>query len=173
MVRLKESLPIPANITPYLARELAKATPDIIIPGQCNVTDFFYSGDMGEILCALRHWRSRYEERAYCFDNAPDVQSERSVGARNRCLRASSEQEAETTARRWAFFPDSVARIGKTRLQRDDAADPLAGVVPSFVDEAAVEAQSLASSNREADHAYDHAKIPAAQGNAGIPLSFG
>jgi hypothetical protein len=53
MERLKESLPIPANITPYLARELAKATPDITIPGQCNVTDFFYSGDMGGILCAL------------------------------------------------------------------------------------------------------------------------
>jgi hypothetical protein len=53
MSMLKESLPIPANITPYLARELAKGASDISIPNRCNVVDVFYSGDMGGILCGL------------------------------------------------------------------------------------------------------------------------
>ncbi|SEF12800.1 hypothetical protein SAMN05444161_8828 [Rhizobiales bacterium GAS191] len=53
MAMLKESLPIPANIPPYLARELAKGTSDISILSRCNVIDVFYSGDMGGILCSL------------------------------------------------------------------------------------------------------------------------
>ena len=53
MAMLKESLPIPANIMPYLARELAKGTSDISIPSRCNVIDVVYSGDMGGILCCL------------------------------------------------------------------------------------------------------------------------
>ena len=53
MAMLKESLPIQTNITPYLARELAKQSPDISIPGRCNVIDVVYSGDMGGILCCL------------------------------------------------------------------------------------------------------------------------
>ena len=50
---LKESLPIQTIITPYLASALAKQSPDIPIPGQCNVIDVFYTGDMGGILCCL------------------------------------------------------------------------------------------------------------------------
>jgi hypothetical protein len=53
IVMLNESLPIPANITPYLARELAKGASDISIPNRCNVVDVFYSGDIGGILCGL------------------------------------------------------------------------------------------------------------------------
>jgi hypothetical protein len=34
---LKESLPIQTKITPYLARAMAQQSPDISIPGQCNV----------------------------------------------------------------------------------------------------------------------------------------
>ncbi|MFY9830896.1 MAG: hypothetical protein WCD75_21900 [Rhodoplanes sp.] len=53
MAMLKESLPIQANIAPYLASALAKQSPDIPIPGQCNVIDVLYSGDMGGIICCL------------------------------------------------------------------------------------------------------------------------
>ncbi len=50
---LKESLPIQANITPYLSAALMRQTPDIAIPRKCNVVSIFYTGDMGGILCAL------------------------------------------------------------------------------------------------------------------------
>ena len=53
MAMLKESLPIQANIAPYLASALAKQSPDIPIRGQCNVIDVLYSGDMGGIICCL------------------------------------------------------------------------------------------------------------------------
>jgi hypothetical protein len=53
MAGLKESLPIQANVTPHLARELAKQTPDISIPSRCNVIDVFYSGESGGIVCCL------------------------------------------------------------------------------------------------------------------------
>ena len=53
MAMLKESLDIQTNITPYLASALAKQSPDIPIPGQCNVIDVLYSGDMGGIVCCL------------------------------------------------------------------------------------------------------------------------
>ena len=45
MAMLKEALPIPTNVTPYLARELSKQSPDITIPSRCNVIDVVYSGD--------------------------------------------------------------------------------------------------------------------------------
>ena len=50
---LTESLPIEANITQYLASELARKATDIAIPRKCNVTDIFYTGDIGGILCGL------------------------------------------------------------------------------------------------------------------------
>jgi hypothetical protein len=53
MSKLKESLPIPTNVTPYLARELAKQSPDISIPSRCNVIDVLYSGESGGIVCCL------------------------------------------------------------------------------------------------------------------------
>lgn len=53
MASLKESLPIQTIITPYLASALAKQSPESPIPGQCNVIDVFYTGDMGGILCCL------------------------------------------------------------------------------------------------------------------------
>ena len=53
MAMLKEALPIPANVTPYLARELSKQSPDISIPSRCNVIDVIYSGDIGGIVCCL------------------------------------------------------------------------------------------------------------------------
>jgi hypothetical protein len=53
MAMLKESLPIPANITRHLATALAEQSPDIAVPDRCNVVDVVYSGDMGGILCFL------------------------------------------------------------------------------------------------------------------------
>jgi hypothetical protein len=50
---LKESLPIQTKITSYLARAMTQQTPGISIPGQCNVIDVFYTGDVGGILCCL------------------------------------------------------------------------------------------------------------------------
>jgi hypothetical protein len=53
MMRLKESLPIPANIPPQLARELTEQKPELSIPSRCNVIDVLYSGDVGGVLCSL------------------------------------------------------------------------------------------------------------------------
>jgi hypothetical protein len=53
MAMLKGALPIPTNITPYLARELSKQSPDIPIPSRRNVIGVVYSGDVGGILCCL------------------------------------------------------------------------------------------------------------------------
>ena len=50
---LTEALPIEANITQYLAGELLEKSPDIAIPKKCSVTNVFYTGDMGGILCGL------------------------------------------------------------------------------------------------------------------------
>jgi hypothetical protein len=53
MAMLKESLPIEANITRYLAGALMQQSPDVSIPQKCNVTSVFYTGDLGGILCGL------------------------------------------------------------------------------------------------------------------------
>ena len=43
----KESLPIQANITPYLSDALMSKSPNITIPKKCNVASIFYTGDKG------------------------------------------------------------------------------------------------------------------------------
>jgi hypothetical protein len=53
MSMLKESLPIEAIVTQYLAGALMQQSPDVIIPKKCNITSVFYTGDMGGILCGL------------------------------------------------------------------------------------------------------------------------
>jgi hypothetical protein len=53
IARLKESLPIEANITSPLAKLLAEKSPETPIPAKCNVTSVFYTGDMGGIICGL------------------------------------------------------------------------------------------------------------------------
>jgi hypothetical protein len=53
MSMLTESLPIEANVTPYLAGALMQQSPEIAIPKKCNVTRIFYTGDTGGILCDL------------------------------------------------------------------------------------------------------------------------
>ena len=50
IARLKESLPIEANITSPLAKLLAEKSPDIPIPATCNVTSVFYTGDFRGII---------------------------------------------------------------------------------------------------------------------------
>ena len=53
IARLKESLPIEANIAPPLATLLAERSPGTTIPAKCDVTSVFYTGDMGGIICGL------------------------------------------------------------------------------------------------------------------------
>jgi len=53
IARLKESLPIEANIAPPLATLLAERSPGTTIPAKCDVTSVFYTGDMGGIICCL------------------------------------------------------------------------------------------------------------------------
>ena len=53
IARLKESLPIEANITPPLAKLLAEKSPETPIPTKCNVISVFYTGDTGGITCGL------------------------------------------------------------------------------------------------------------------------
>ena len=53
IARLKELLPIEADITPPLAKLLAEQSPDTPIPAKCNVITVFYTGDMGGIICGL------------------------------------------------------------------------------------------------------------------------
>lgn len=51
--RLKNSLPLEARLSQSLIRTLAGKSPDISIPAKGNVSDVFYTGDMGGILCCL------------------------------------------------------------------------------------------------------------------------
>jgi len=51
MAMLKESLPIQANVTSYLARALAEKSPLLFL--QSVMWSIFYTGDMGGILCTL------------------------------------------------------------------------------------------------------------------------
>ena len=60
LTMLKEALPIRANVTRYLADELANKSPKVILPNQCNIVDVVYTGDMGGILC----WLDGNEENA-------------------------------------------------------------------------------------------------------------
>ncbi len=53
MAMMKEALPIPAIITPYLAGALGKNSPNIAVPSRCNVIEVTYSGDPGGIICRL------------------------------------------------------------------------------------------------------------------------
>ncbi len=53
IARLKESLPIEANITPPLAKLQAEQSPDIPVPATCKVTSIFYMFDVGGIICGL------------------------------------------------------------------------------------------------------------------------
>jgi hypothetical protein len=50
---LKESLPLEANITHYLAGALMEKSPDMTVPKKCNIIGVLYTGDMGGILCGL------------------------------------------------------------------------------------------------------------------------
>jgi hypothetical protein len=51
--KLKESLPIETRLSQRLIRTLTQKSPDTSIPAKCNVTDVFYAGDEGGVLCCL------------------------------------------------------------------------------------------------------------------------
>ncbi|MFH1158289.1 MAG: hypothetical protein V1721_05325 [Pseudomonadota bacterium] len=54
MAKIREALPIQANVTRYLKNALAEKTPKISVPDQCDIVDIVYTGDMGGILCSLK-----------------------------------------------------------------------------------------------------------------------
>ena len=51
--KLKTVVPIEARLSQSLIRFLAEKSPEMPIPEKCNVTDVFYTGDEGGILCCL------------------------------------------------------------------------------------------------------------------------
>jgi hypothetical protein len=53
LAAMKDAVPIPARVTPHLARAMAKESPGIDLPSQCNIVDVFYFGDPGGIMCRL------------------------------------------------------------------------------------------------------------------------
>jgi hypothetical protein len=57
IARLKESLPIEANITSSLAKLLAEKAPETPVPAKCQVTSIFYTGDIWGYYLRLGHRR--------------------------------------------------------------------------------------------------------------------
>ncbi len=53
LVKLEESLPIVASMTPQLAATLRQQSSAAYIPRQCQVTAVHYLGDEGGIVCRL------------------------------------------------------------------------------------------------------------------------
>ncbi len=53
MEKLKNSLPIETRLSQALIRTLTQKSQDIAIPAKWNVTDIFYAGDEGGVLCCL------------------------------------------------------------------------------------------------------------------------
>jgi hypothetical protein len=53
LVKLEESLPIVASMTPQLAATLRQQSSASYIPRQCQVTAVHYLGDEGGIVCRL------------------------------------------------------------------------------------------------------------------------
>jgi hypothetical protein len=53
VVKLRESLPLPAKLTPQLAALVRKEKPDISVPQTCPITRVDYAGDEGGIMCRI------------------------------------------------------------------------------------------------------------------------
>ena len=61
--KIKEALPIRANVTESLKKQMANESPKVILPDQCTVFDIVYSGDMGGIVCHLKINEGTHEDR--------------------------------------------------------------------------------------------------------------
>jgi hypothetical protein len=53
LMKLEAALPVPAIVTPRLARTLRTKSPDAVIPRECDVTWVMNAGDEGGIVCKL------------------------------------------------------------------------------------------------------------------------
>ena len=60
--KIKEALPIRANVTESLKKQMANESPKVIMPSQCSVFDVVYSGDMGGIVCHLKISEENYKD---------------------------------------------------------------------------------------------------------------
>ena len=90
---LKESLPLEANITQYLAGALMEKSPDMTVPKKCNVTSVFYTGDMGRYSLRFGHGWHRDRLCACGFHNSSGIRPSCSSVARDRRLSAPSNQK--------------------------------------------------------------------------------
>lgn len=53
MEKMRAALPMPAGLGIELKSHLREQFPEAAEIGQCTITDVFYSGDMGGIVCSL------------------------------------------------------------------------------------------------------------------------
>ncbi len=53
MARLEAALPVRARPTPEVLKTLRQRSPELELPRYCDITDIYYAGDEGGILCTL------------------------------------------------------------------------------------------------------------------------
>jgi hypothetical protein len=53
MVRLKAALPVRARPTPEVLKALRQRSPELRFPRHCDITEIYYAGDEGGIVCTL------------------------------------------------------------------------------------------------------------------------
>src|SRR3954453_4467436 len=53
MAKLKAALPLPALATPTLLAQLREQAPGLDLSPHCQITEIYYAGDEGGILCKL------------------------------------------------------------------------------------------------------------------------
>ena len=73
--KLKTVVPIEARLSQSLIRLLAEKSPEMPIPGRCNVIDVFYTGDEGGIICCLDVERLTNPGRQSSLNNPPRILS--------------------------------------------------------------------------------------------------
>lgn len=65
LAKLEAALPLPAIVTPRLARVLRAQAPDASLPRTCQIVWVSNAGDEGGITCALSHEGGAESERAF------------------------------------------------------------------------------------------------------------
>ncbi len=53
MARLEAALPVRARPTPEALNTLRRGSPELRFPRHCDITEIYYAGDEGGILCTL------------------------------------------------------------------------------------------------------------------------
>ena len=53
IAKLRAALPLSATVSPPLLARLQEQVPDLALPPRCQITEIYYAGDEGGILCKL------------------------------------------------------------------------------------------------------------------------